>query len=265
MTSNSTVSRRANGDGVDELARLAHSLNLTSLTKDQLKNLLDRCEQEGMSYSDFASRLLATEAHTRRDRKLQRMLKRSRLDRELDRLEDFDFGKRPKLRAAAVRELLECRWVCEARNIICIGRPGLGKTRILRALGRAACEQGFDARYVVTAEMLEDLQASLADGTYRRALRRYERPAVLLLDEFGYQTFDARATNFLFRLVSARHRRAPIVLATNTGFSSWKTLFPSEAQAVATVDRLIDNASILHFSGKSWRMPKDGTLEDPEE
>ena len=82
------------------------------------------------------------------------------------------------------------------------------------------------------------------------------------LDEFGYEPFDARATNFLFRLVSARHGRAPIVLATNTGFRSWQTIFPSEAQAIATIDRLIDNASILHFSGKSHRKPKDGTLGD---
>ncbi len=265
MTSRPKTAASADGDGLDDLAQLAHSLNLTSLTKDELKHLLDRCEQEGVSYSDFAGRLLGTEARTRRDRKLQRTLKRSRLDRDLDTLDDFDFSIRPKLKAAAVRELLQCRWVEEARNVICIGRPGLGKTRILRALGRAACEKGFDARYVITAEMLEDLQASLADGTHRRALRRYQRPDVLLLDEFGYEPFDARATNFLFRLVSARHKLGPIVLAANTGFPAWRTLFPSEAQAVATVDRLIDNASILHFNGKSRRGPHDGSLDEPVE
>jgi hypothetical protein len=30
--------------------------------------------------------------------------------------------------------------------------------------------------------MLEDLQASHADGTFKRALRRYAKPQVLLLD-----------------------------------------------------------------------------------
>jgi hypothetical protein len=35
-----------------------------------------------------------------------------------------------------------------------------------------------------------------------------------------------------------------IVLTANTGFTQWKNLFPSETQAVATVDRLIDRATI---------------------
>ena len=169
-------------DRLADLERLALSLNLTSLTRDHLKTLLDQSLQQGISYSDFATRLLETEIRTRRDRKLTRVLKRSHLDRELDTLDTFDFTKRPKLRAASVRELLDCRWIEEARNIICVGRPGLGKTRIIKALGRAACEKGFDAHYVVTAKMLEDMHASLADGTFRRVLRRYERPAVLICD-----------------------------------------------------------------------------------
>ena len=41
------------------------------------------------------------------------------------------------------------------------------------------------------------------------------------------------------------------------GFPGWKRFFPSEAQAVATVDRLIDNATILRFSGKGFRQPKE--------
>jgi DNA replication protein DnaC len=265
MSSTTDSPGEPNRDRVADLERLAQSLNLTSLTRDPLKSLLEQSLQQGISYSDFATRLLETEIRARRDRKLTRILKRSRLDRELDTLDTFDFTKRPKLRAASVRELLDCRWIEEARNIICVGRPGLGKTRILKALGRAACEKGFDALYVVTAKMLEDLQTSLADGTYRRVLRRYERPSVLLCDEFGNEPFDSRASNFLFRLVSARHRKAPTVIATNTGFSSWRSIFPSEAQAVATVDRLIDNASILNFTGKSWRAPRDGSLDNPED
>lgn len=262
MSSATSPSLRADQDVLDEILTLAHGLNLTSWTKDDLKSLLERGEREGLSYSSFVRRLIDIEVNARRDRKLRRILKGSGLEREPGNLDDFDFSARPKLRAASVRELLDCRWIEEARNIICIGKPGLGKTRVARALGRAACEKGFDARYVVTAEMLEELQASVADGTQRLVLRRYEKPAVLILDEFGYEPFDARATNFLFRLVSARHRRAPIVVATNTGFRTWQNIFPSEAQAMATIDRLLDNASILPFTGKTWRGPRDGTLEE---
>ena len=108
---------------------------------------------------------------------------------------------------------------------------------------------------VLTAEMIEDLHASQADGTFKRALRRYIKPDVILLDEFGYQPFTSEATNYLFRVVSARHLHGSIILTANTGFKRWKDLFPSEAMAVATVDRLVDNATILRFTGKSFRKP----------
>jgi len=45
------------------------------------------------------------------------------------------------------------------------------------------------------------------------------------------------------------------VITANTGFSKWKALFPSEETAVATVDRLVDRATILRFTGKSLRDP----------
>jgi DNA replication protein DnaC len=88
----------------------------------------------------------------------------------------------------------------------------------------------------------------------------------LVLDEFAYQPFSAEATDYLFRVVSTRHRQGSIVLtALNTGFANWKNLFPSEATAVATADRLVDGATILRFRGKSYRKPREisgAPLED---
>ena len=90
-----------------------------------------------------------------------------------------------------------------------------------------------------------------------RALRRYVKPSLLLMDEFAYEPFDLPATTHLYRVVSARHGQGSIVLTANTGFSSWKSLFPSEPMAVSTVDRLVDHATILRFTGESFRTPKE--------
>ncbi len=111
--------------------------------------------------------------------------------------------------------------------------------------------------FVNTAAMLEELQAFLVDGTYQRTLRRFTKPAVLVCDEFGYEPFDTRATKFLFRLVSARHRSGSMTITAHTGFKDWKNFFPSEAAAFATVSRLIDAATILRFTGGGYRTPRD--------
>jgi DNA replication protein DnaC len=76
-----------------------------------------------------------------------------------------------------------------------------------------------------------------------------QQPDLLVLDDCGFDTTLGReATNELFRLVCARHRQR---------FKQWGEFLPSPAQAVAIVDRLIDQATILRFSGKSFRQPRD--------
>ena len=256
MTTNKKRKNNNTPDPAIKLADLANRLSLTAL-RDHIPDLLARAEKEGPSYSEFIRQCLELEITTRENRRLTRNLKHSGLPNVVEGLETYDYSVRPKLDAPVVRELEICRWAEESRNIICVGRPGLGKSRILDVLTKAACMRGYSVRKVITAEMLEELHASLVDGTYNRTFRRYEKYDVLYLDEFGYDPFDAEATKHLFRLVSVRHRKRSILLTANTGFKNWKRFFPSEAQAVATVDRLIDQATILRFTGKSFRKPKE--------
>jgi len=253
MVSERDVSKKAE----PELDALAEELDLFALRK-KLPELLAEAEKSGSSYTDFALAVLRVEAKAREDRRFDRNRKRSRLPPTIQGLQDFDFSLRPQIEARVVRELLNCRWLEEGRNLICVGRPGLGKTRVLEALAEAALHAKRTVLRTTAAEMLEDLQGSIAEGAYRRTFRRYTKPAVLYLEEFGYAPFDTKATNHLFRIVAARHEaKASLLLAANTGFKHWKTFFPSEAQSVATVDRLIDRATILRFSGKSFRKPQD--------
>ncbi len=247
----------------DELIQLAIDLDLTTLAHT-LPALLEHAENDSPSFTDFGLKMFRAEITARKTRRLERSLKRSRIG-VVEGLEGFDFSARPKLDARVVKELLGCRFVAEHRNILCLGRAGLGKTRVAKAIAHAACLADYSVLCVLAADMIEELHASHADETFKRAFRRYVKPDILLVDEFGYEPFTSEATNYLFRLVSARHRQGSIVLTANTGFSKWKSLFPSEATAVATVDRLVDSATILRFTGKSFRQPRNivgAPLED---
>ena len=239
----------------EELIQLAIDLDLTALAQS-LPALLEAAENHSPSFTDFGLQMFRAEVNARKTRRLERSLKRSHLG-PVEGLEGFDFAARPKLDPRVVKELLGCRFVAEHRNILCLGRAGLGKTRVAKAVAHAACLVGYSVLCVLAADMIEELHGSHADGTFKRAFRRYVKPELLLIDEFAYQPFNTEATNYLFRLVSARHRQGSIVLTANTGFSAWKNLFPSEATAVATVDRLVDGATILRFTGKSFRQPRD--------
>lgn len=247
--------RTPHRDPQQELIDLATDLDLTTLAS-VFPDMLARAEKEGLTFTDFSLALLRAESQARRERSLIRILKRARLG-TVEGLDGFEFSWRPKLDARVVKELLNGRFIEEKRNVLCLGKPGTGKTRVIRAIGRAACSLGYTVHYVIFAEMLELLHAARADRTFMRTFRRFTKPQLLIVDEWAYDHVGMEATNDLFRLISARHRQGSIVLAANTGFSNWMKLFPAEASAVATVDRLVDDATILRFTGKSGRQARE--------
>lgn len=240
---------------IEELGKLAESLDLTAVAA-AYPAILAAAEKEKCSFTDFFLRLLHAEVAQREARRKERWQRCSRLGPEIG-LDDFDFSVRPGLDARVVRELLHCRFIPEKRGIICVGPAGTGKTHVCRAIGHAAIRQGYTVLYTTAAEAVESLAASLVDGTYKRMLRKLAKPEVLIMDELGYVGMDAKAARHLFRLVCERYQKCSTVIAANSGFSKWKTFFPSEAECVATVDRLVDRATILRFSGRSHRGPQD--------
>lgn len=244
----------------EELARLTDELGLTAL-REAIPKVLAAVEKEACSYTELLLRVLRAETVARDARRRERALPRSGLGPEID-LEHFDFSIRPGLDARAVRELLHCRFVGERRGLVLVGPPGTGKTHVGRAIGHAALRAGHTVLYRSTAAVLEDLSASLVDGSYRRTLCRHTKPTLLILEEFGAMGFDSNAARHLFRLTAERYEKSSTVVIANTGFRRWKTFFPSEAECVATVDRLIDRATILRFGGKPMRDPRD-TLGAP--
>jgi DNA replication protein DnaC len=243
-------------DPLEALRTLLVELNLTTVAK-RLSELLTQAENSHPAYSDFLREVLEAEQTVRWERKILRRIRWSRLGSYVS-LDDFDFAVRPQLSPQVVKELLTCRFVEERRNLILVGRPSTGKTTVARAIGHSACLRGFSVYYVSLGEMLELLHASRADGTYRRTFRRIEQPDLLILEDCGFDTAMGReAANELFRVVCARHRQRSSIVVTNLPFKQWGEFLPSPAQAVAIAERLIDQATILRFSGKPFREPRD--------
>ena len=82
-------------------------------------------------------------------------------------------------------------------------------------------------------------------------------PDLLVLDDAGFSDLNREYANEFFRLVCARHRQRSTIVVTNLPFKQWGEFMPSPAQAVAIADRLIDQATLLRFTGKSYRSPRD--------
>jgi DNA replication protein DnaC len=242
-------------DPVARVRQLLEQLNLTTAAR-RLAELLAQAETAQPSYSAFLHQILEAEDGARWERKLQRRRRWSKLGPPVT-LDGFDWAARPQLSPQVVKELLTCRFVDERRNVLLVGRPSTGKTTVAQALGHAACARALSVYSVSMAEALETLHAARADGTYRKVFRRVTGPALLILDDAGFADLGREAANELFRVVCARHRVRSTIVVSNLPFKQWAEFLPSPAQAVAIADRLVDDATILRFTGKPYRQPRD--------
>ncbi len=70
-------------------------------------------------------------------------------------------------------------------NIILVGAPGTGKTHLASALGRRACEMGFEVRFYRVSHLVEELEDALSSGRLTSFRKKLEKVDVIILDEMG--------------------------------------------------------------------------------
>jgi DNA replication protein DnaC len=228
-----------------------------AIPREVLDAALAAAEKESLGHLEFLHRLLADPAEARRQRAIERRIRQARF-REITTLDGFDWEFNAKgVDRVRVEQLASCDFVRRRENLILVGQSGLGKSRIIQAVGRAACVIGHRVRYTTSAGLLGEFTAALADGTFPDLLNEYTRVELLIIDEFGFDRLEreaeARASTFYYRLLDARTGRRSTALATNIDFGGWPAYLGDPPLAMAFLDRLVDGAIILKLTGRSYR------------
>jgi DNA replication protein DnaC len=228
-----------------------------AVTPEALDAALSAAEKESLSHLEFLHRLLAEPAESRLQRALERRIRDAKFC-ELMTLEGFDWAFNAKgVDRRTIEQLATCDFVRRHENVILVGQTGLGKSRILQAVGHAACVQGYRVRYATSAKLLQEFTAALADGTFNHMIDEYARVDLLLIDEFGFDRLEreaqAQVSTFYYRLLNARTGRRSTALATNIDFAAWADYLGDPPLAAAFLDRLVDGAVILKLTGRSYR------------
>jgi DNA replication protein DnaC len=234
-----------------------------------LDTLLAKAEKESLSHLSFLDQLIGEQADARRERSLQRRIREARFA-ENKSLAGFNWQFNPKaFDRVQMEELATGDFIRRRTNLILLGWSGVGKSHMIQALGQQACVHGYRVLYRTSADLISDLTASLADKTLPQKLRRYARPDLLIIDEFGCgdrieREESPRAAHLLYKIIALRNQKRSTALVTNVDFDKWGDYLPDGPVAMAFLDRLVEGAIILKIQGKSYRAqrPKEG--ENPE-
>jgi hypothetical protein len=152
----------------DDLIPLLKKLRLSGvLTTLDLR--VRQAADQYLSPQEFLYRVLHDELERHDAKQVDLRVRRASFE-HAKTLEDFDFTFNPQVPRARVIDLATCAFVERHRNVLLLGKTGVGKSHLAQALGHRACLAGHQVLYTSAHQMLTMLRAARADASHDRKM-----------------------------------------------------------------------------------------------
>jgi DNA replication protein DnaC len=250
-----TVDRHA------ELTALLHTLKLPSMA-DTFAELALKAAKANLTHEAFLYELVQAERQGREANRIVRLRRQSGLPLEKT-FATLDLTTFPLAIQLQVERLRSGSFVADAINIVAAGKPGVGKTHLLAAIGHELILQSHPVLWTATATLVQRLLAAKRDLRLPHLLAQLDRFACVILDDIGYVQHDRDEMEVLFTLLAERYERRGVAITTNLVFSEWNRIFKDPMTTMAAIDRVVHHSVILDLMGMDSFRAKEATEQQP--
>jgi DNA replication protein DnaC len=240
----------------DALRSALKQLRLSGLL-ESLEVRLQEAAGNGLNHAEFLELLVQDELAVRADRQLQRRVKAAQF-RELKTLENFDWSFNPAIKRKQIYDLASGRFIREARDVLFLGPPGVGKSFLVQAIAYQALKSGFVVLYRSIFDVIRDFLRDEALGGEDKVLGRYLKPDLLVIDDMGMKQLPKRSGEYLFEIIMRRYETRSTVMTSNRPLEDWGKLLGDVPSATAILDRFLHHAEVVQITGKSYRLRQGG-------
>jgi DNA replication protein DnaC len=207
---------------------------------------------DDMAFEERLGILLDREQAVRETRRMKTRLRKAKL-RQNGCIEDIDFRHPRGLDKSLVARLADCQWIRKHNNLLITGPTGVGKSYLACAFAEKACREGFNALYMRTSKLFEDLSLAKGDGRYLKLLTSYAKTDLLVLDDYGLLELNQEQRHDLLEILEDRHGLKSTLVTSQLPVKHWHEQIGDPTLADAILDRLVHRAHKIQLKGESMR------------
>lgn len=236
----------------EEITPYLKQLHMPAI-RGSYEQIAEQARSESLSYEQYLMELLKLECESRRQNRIARNLRASKLPPSKT-FDNFDKKRLPARVATHLNVLTDGSFLSRSENVLAFGNPGSGKTHLLCAIGHQLIEQGRRVLFICCAQLVQDLLIAKKDLEMAKLLKKLSRYEAVIIDDIGYVQQSRQEMEVLFTFLADRYERGSLMITSNLPFSKWEQIFKDPMTAAAAIDRLVHHSVVLELNLPSYRL-----------